>query len=265
MHALDPAQIMYELEGTNFRAVYCFDVVNSTNTQLILAARYGEPEGTIYTSESQTSGRGRFQRQWESPPSRSLLFSFLLYPEKNFQDVGLLTMTTALSIADALRCAGDVETSIKWPNDVLIDEKKVSGVLAEMEILKDERKALVVGAGVNINQSADELPQNPIRPATSLAIESDRKYDREPILIDILREFSNHYNSIVGGDISKLVRKIRKRMVTIGKPVSFKSNNRSVTGTAIDLTDRGGLLVRLESGVEKEFLATEIEEVQWRL
>jgi BirA family biotin operon repressor/biotin-[acetyl-CoA-carboxylase] ligase len=174
-------------------------------------------------------------------------------------------MIIAHCIAEVLQNSGEVETSLKWPNDVLIDEKKICGVLAEMEILTDGRKALVIGAGININQDADELPNRTILPATSLSLETNRKYEREPILIDILHAFSSKYKMLCSGKVDKLIEIIRKRMITIGKPVSLKSHDQPILGTAIDLTERGGLLVRLESGVEKEFLASDIEEVQWRL
>lgn len=269
MTMLDAAQIQLLLTGSIFQAVFCFPEVNSTNTQLLLAARYGEPEGTVYVADRQSAGRGRFRRPWVAPPGKALLFSFLLYPKAPEEHLGLLPMTVALAATEAIReilgnTQNEGRVTIKWPNDVLIDRRKVGGVLAEREMVQGgQRTAVIVGMGLNINQTAEELPERPVLPATSLMIEAERTFDRGEVLAAVLRRFSDHYQSLFRRNVESLINKICVNMTTIGQPVAMTQNGMKIEGTAAGLSQRGGLIVRLPSGVEREFMSSDVESLDW--
>lgn len=266
MSSLDAYAIQQALENTIFRAVYVFPEVNSTNTQLLLAARFGEPDGTVYIAENQTAGRGRFRRAWTAPPGKALLVSVLLYPDGAEERWGLLPMLAALAAAHAIEETAALPSSLKWPNDILVRDRKVGGVLAECERVQGGRRmAIVVGFGVNVNQTADELPNRPVFPATSLALEAGREVERAPLLIATLKRFSSFYQQCRTGGTEPLLDLIRRRMTTLGRRVMLHQNGAAFSGSACDISPRGGLLVRLDSGPQREFLATDIEEVEWKL
>ncbi|MFG2077456.1 biotin--[acetyl-CoA-carboxylase] ligase [Nonomuraea maritima] len=178
--------------GSLWSGVTVVDSTGSTNTDLVAAARAGAPEGTVLVAEEQRAGRGRMDRTWTAPVRSGLTFSILLRPTVPLAAQSWLTILYAVSAASAVRALAEVDVRLKWPNDLLIGERKLAGVLAERV---DD--AVVIGMGMNVSLRADELP---VATATSLAVEQAACVDREPLLKAVLREIDTHYREWTEAD-----------------------------------------------------------------
>jgi BirA family biotin operon repressor/biotin-[acetyl-CoA-carboxylase] ligase len=151
-------------QGTVWREVRIVEDTESTNADVAAAARLGDPEGLVVIAEHQSSGRGRLDRQWSSPPRAGVLMSVLLRPKTEVATWSLLSLLAGVAVAEALAAVAEVDARLKWPNDILVDGRKLGGILAER--VED---AVVIGIGINVSLRTDELP---IETATSLAIAS---------------------------------------------------------------------------------------------
>src|SRR5205085_2011813 len=169
------------LEPDGYR-VEVLDSTTSTNEVVAARARADEPHGLVVVAEEQTSGRGRLDRTWLSPPRAGLTFSVLVRPDLPLERLGWVPLLAGLGVAQAIRRQCEVDAQLKWPNDVLIDGRKVCGLLAEAV-----GGAVVLGIGLNVSTRADELP---VAEATSLAMEGAAMTDRVVLLRAILRGLS---------------------------------------------------------------------------
>ena len=223
----------------------------STNDDLLAEARAGAAEGTVLAAEHQTSGRGRQGRQWVSRTGSALIFSVLLRPvEVPAADRGWLPLLTGVAVAGALREVAGVDAGLKWPNDVLAGEGKLAGILAEQA-----GQAIVVGVGLNVAQTRDELP--PVAPGalppTSLALLGGRT-DREALLTGILAELEDWYRrwtqpSPGDAEGSGLRAEYLRRSATIGLQVRVElPGGTALTGTASGIDPVGRLIVDTASG-----------------
>ncbi len=201
----------------------------STNAVVADRARSGEPHGLVVVAESQTGGRGRLDRSWVSPPQAGLTFSVLLRTALPPEQLGWLPLLGGLAVARALRLQAEVDAVLKWPNDVLLDDRKVCGLLAEAV-----GDAVVLGIGLNVSTRADELP---VPSATSLLLAGAAVTDRDTLLRAILRELGG-----VLGD--RDVEGYRALCRSIGRRVRVElPGDRSVEGEATGVDDEGRLVV----------------------
>jgi BirA family transcriptional regulator, biotin operon repressor / biotin---[acetyl-CoA-carboxylase] ligase len=233
------------------------DVVASTgSTNADLLARAGAdpavPEGQVLVAEEQTAGRGRLGRTWTSAPGASLMFSVLLRPAAvSAGRRGWLSLLTGVAVASAVRSVtgGTVDAVLKWPNDVLVGERKLAGILAEQS---PDNAAVVIGAGVNVATPADALPVSPSGiPATSLLVEG-ASVARDALLLEVLRQFERWYVAFRADPDpvrTGLLDAYRPLCATLGREVRVELPvGRFVTGTATDLDPDGRLLVADDSG-----------------
>jgi BirA family biotin operon repressor/biotin-[acetyl-CoA-carboxylase] ligase len=183
---LSPASVEPVLQGRLGRP-YRF-VEECESTQLLLDRT--ETEGTTVATDLQTHGRGRLGRTWETPPGRALLFSVLLHPQPPMAIWPELSLVAGEAVASALRLETDVRAELSHPNDVLIAGRKVAGVIAEASVGR-----VVLGIGLNVNQTDDELPVEMPKPATSLRIETDREWPRAGLLAAILFDLERRYDT----------------------------------------------------------------------
>ena len=167
---------------------------NSTNEDAWSSFQDGSPDGTLFITDNQQEGKGRRQNNWVSTKEKSLTFSFILQPEMQLEKLGLLPLLTGVSIVEAIKSAASIQTGLKWPNDIMLNEKKMGGILVES---KSDQNGLgvVVGVGLNINESEQDIPDSLSKHATSLAIYSNSSYSRELILSAILNEFEQLYQN----------------------------------------------------------------------
>jgi BirA family transcriptional regulator, biotin operon repressor / biotin---[acetyl-CoA-carboxylase] ligase len=167
-------------------------VESTSSTQLLLTQ--GAPEGTVVVAGEQTAGRGRLGRQWLAPAGTSLLCSVQLRPDVPGERLPELTGVAAQSCAEAIRDLTGLAPELKFPNDVLLGERKVAGVLAEA---REER--VVLGIGINVNVPETGLPQEVDRPATSLLVETGREIDRAELLVELLERLERRYDDWISG------------------------------------------------------------------
>ncbi len=206
------------------------------------AAFEGAPEGTVVLAEGQTEGRGRLRRVWLSP-SGCLTFSIILYPETRF--LPFLVMISALAVADAIKAFASVKAEIKWPNDVLVKGKKISGILIETGLQEGSPNVAVIGIGLNVNLNTASCPDiDGI--ATSLFMETGKKMDRAMVLRKVLARFEHWYEKLKGGE--NIVAAWRARLVTLGKRVQVAAGNAKYEGIAEDVAADGALLLRQPDG-----------------
>ena len=217
----------------------------STNKDL-LARSEGLPEFFVLATDFQTAGKGRMERTWEASPGSSVMASILLRPQfTQSSGIGWLSLLTALAITRAISDLG-LEPKIKWPNDVLIGEKKVSGILAEAAA---DLSCVVIGFGINVNQSVDQLP---VDTATSLSIESAGAVDRDQLLAAVIESIRSLYLELssAGGDAtaSGLRQAILEFSSTVGSQVSVEfPDGKKAFGLAKDIDETGRLVVSTQN------------------
>jgi BirA family biotin operon repressor/biotin-[acetyl-CoA-carboxylase] ligase len=224
-----------------------FEEIDSTNTYLRARAREGGAEGLVAVADHQTAGRGRLERRWESPAGANLLTSFLLRPECDVDDLHLCTSAVALAAADACREAAGVEASFKWPNDLLVGESKLAGVLAEVEFAGGPPPAVVVGVGINVS-----WPGPPGAGGTSLddVTENAPPVDRNALLSDLLDALAPRRQMMDDPAARRvLADEVRRRCATLGRRVRVSLPTEEITGRASGIDDVGRLVVETESGL----------------
>lgn len=248
------AELITEKLGTRFigRNVLYYPSVASTMDIARREARAGAPEGTAVIAGEQTSGRGRLKRNWLSPPG-SLSLSLILRPPRD--SLPRLVMLTSLAVAHCIEEVTDIKASIKWPNDVLVNSRKVCGILVETDLREEKGTYAVIGIGLNVNfRSADysEIPAE----AASLSDELDREVSRLDITRCLLREIEKLYLTLPGSDA--VFRQWRARLVTLGRRVTVTSGTGVLEGAAESVTENGILLLRLENGNLTEVVAGDV-------
>jgi BirA family biotin operon repressor/biotin-[acetyl-CoA-carboxylase] ligase len=234
--------------GGLWRALDVTPSTGSTNADLLARARDGAPEGVVLAAEEQSAGRGRMGRSWQSPPRAALTFSLLLRPAPvPPARRGWLPLLAGTAVAGAVRTVAAVDARLKWPNDVLVGEAKLGGILAEAV-----GDAVIVGVGLNVSAAPSELPETAL-PATSLRALGAASLAREPLLAGILAEFERWYLAWreAGGDPDHcgLRAGYTKLSATIGRRVRVEMpGGQLLSGLAAGVDEDGRLLVRSEPG-----------------
>jgi len=219
-----------------FGRPYLYLTQTETTQRMLDAA---QPEGAVAVTEEQTAGRGRMGRRWEAPAGSSLLVSTLLRPPPG-RRASELTLLAGVCVAVVVERATGLAAQIKWPNDVMLNRRKVAGGIAE---LKDG--AVVLGIGINVNQRPAELPAETKAPAGSLYSVTGREYERGQILADLLLELEHRYDAWRGDGLASLYEDLGARDFLRGRRVSLDG----VVGTAQIITRDGRLAVTTESGL----------------
>ena len=230
------------------RDIQVFAQTTSTNDVVEKLARDGVKEGAVVFAESQTKGRGRLGRNWTSPARKGLWFSILLRPNLRPQETTQLTVAAAAAVWRAIHAVTGLSPEIKWPNDILIGGKKVVGILTELSAEVDRVKHITLGIGVDVNLTANELPLELRKIATSLRIESGKTIERAELATQILRELDKDYSRVCSGKFAALADEWEGHCSTIGQQVTVGIGERRLRGRAEALDDDGALLLRTEHG-----------------
>jgi BirA family biotin operon repressor/biotin-[acetyl-CoA-carboxylase] ligase len=219
-----------------------FATLDSTNRYVLDAARHGEPEGVVAVADHQTAGRGRLGRRWVAAPGSALLASVLLRPAVGVEDLARCTAGAGLSLAVAVERLAGVRAELKWPNDLVVADRKLAGLLAEADLGAGAVRAVVVGAGCNLTALA--IPSDLTGAATSVETEGGAV----PAAADLLDAYLDELDRVLG-DLSGVPAAARARSATIGRRVRVELGVRqAIEGRALDVTDSGALLVRDGSG-----------------
>lgn len=256
---IDPAAVQAALGRADGWTVLHTDVTGSSNADLALAAATGAADRTVLIAEEQTAGRGRLGRSWHAPRGSSLMISVLLRPKVSPSRRGWVGALLGLSLVEAVQAVTGLAAELKWPNDVLIGGRKCAGILAETA-----GEALVVGAGLNVTLSAAELPQaSGATPATSLYLEGTRCTDRTHLAAALLNAFAGRLDRwyAADGDLAAagLLREYRTHCSTLGSIVRVElPDGLRRTGTAVDVSDDGALVVRDAGGEQHRFTAADV-------
>ena len=239
------------------RNVFYYPETDSTNLRIRQLGDEGAPHGTLAVADMQTAGRGRRGRIWESPAGSSIYMSLLLRPDLMPGATPGLTLVMACSVAEGIMDCEDVKVQIKWPNDVIINGKKLAGILTEMSSQIDYIDHVVIGVGINVNMT--EFPDNIRKTATSLRIEAGHKVKRAPLIAAVMRRFEENYEIFLRtGDMSGLAEKYSRMLVNIGREVLVIGAKEQYKAYALWIDRDGELLVRREDGVEEKVYAGEV-------
>jgi BirA family transcriptional regulator, biotin operon repressor / biotin---[acetyl-CoA-carboxylase] ligase len=218
--------------------IHCFENVGSTNKIACSLAEQGALEGTIVTSESQSKGRGRMGREWVSPPG-GLYFSIILRPEIRIDEIPAITLAAASSVAKSISKISRSDVRVKWPNDIFIGGKKVCGILAETRAHADRTDFLIVGIGINVDTPAAKLPLEAvsIRSATGITV------DRVGLLSSVLCGVGYCYTVFNEKGFKSFRDESKSMSLVLGKEVRVKTNRGVLSGKAVDIDERGALVL----------------------
>lgn len=235
--------------------------LGSTNAEANQLARSGCPEGMVVVAEEQQGGRGRLGRGWFSPGQRGLWFSVVLRPPVAIGDTPQVTMVLAVAVAMALREHAGVAADIKWPNDILVQGKKICGILVELKAEMDLVHFLVAGIGINVNLAREDFPRELVETATSLQLETGALVPRVPLLRAVLVSLERWYQLWLREGFAPVLAAWRGLCVTLNCPVTIHNSpgGQSYTGQALDVDETGALLVqRDDDGTVERLMAGEV-------
>ncbi len=233
------------------RALSYRESTASTNADACGAAEAGCEEGSVYCSDAQTGGRGRLTRAWFSPPGVNLYFSLVLRPGVAVERAASLPLVAGIAVAAAVAGVDpSLAPRVKWPNDIVVNGRKVCGVLCEMQTGSDGRlRHIVAGVGINVNLEARDLPAELRRTATSLRIETGRAFDRAALLAEILNGFEGRYELWQARGFAALAGEMAQYDALFGGEVTIRQGRETLAGTACGVQDDGALKVKTAHGV----------------
>ncbi len=233
------------------REIVYLESVDSTNRAARDLAAQGAKEGTLVIARTQTAGRGRRGRGWESPADEGIFMSLILRPQAHPSQVALLSLRTALAVAEGIRDATGLDARIKWPNDVVCQGKKVVGMLLEMDADEERVRSVAAGIGINVHQrDMGELRET----AASLDMLAGRACSRA----QIVRAFLQRMERATAMDDGALLAAYRERSATLGRRVRVIGAQRSFTGLAVEVTPAGALVVEEDGGARETVLAGDV-------
>ena len=235
---LGPVELAPHLRGS-WRRIEWREQLDSTQRLARELARAGVPEGTTVIAESQTSGRGRLGRQWYSPAGQNLYCSVVLRPSLAPPDVPRLALIAGLAVADAVRALTAAEPALKWPNDVLVDGRKVAGILTELEAEVERVHHAIVGIGVNLN--AEAFPAELAATATSLRLATGRPVERAPFTAGLLAALEARYRRLLADGFAAMRSEWEACSSLTGKEVRVTAPEGEVAGRVLGIDDDGAL------------------------
>lgn len=231
--------------------------IDSTNTRAKELGEKGAPHGTLVVAEQQTAGKGRRGRSWVSPAGSSIYMTLLLRPEVEPSRAPMLTLLMAYSIAEALRESEQIDVQIKWPNDLVLNKKKICGILTEMSAEVDYVHYVVIGVGINVN--TEEFPEEIARMATSLRVKLGREFRRAEIISSIMQKFENYYEAFCkDGNLSCIVDGYNRILVNKDSEVRVLEPGNEYNAKALGIDDTGELIVEKEDKSRTRIFSGEV-------
>lgn len=225
------------------KEVLYFDTIDSTNTKAQELAEKGYPSGTLVVADKQESGKGRRGRSWVSPSGTGIFMTLMIKPDINPNNASMLTLVAALAVAKAITSVTGEEALIKWPNDIVVNSKKVCGILTEMNAQFDYINHIVVGIGINVHN--ESFPEEISQMASSLMIEAGgKRFHRAQIIAETMSYFEQYYDTFLKTqDLSDLVREYDELLVNRNKSVRVLDPKEPFDGKAMGITPKGELIV----------------------
>lgn len=237
--------------------IYDYEEVDSTNVVAKKKAREGAETGTVVIADAQTGGKGRLGKVWDSPGGMGIWMSLIVRPEIPPQEVSGMTLVVGLAICQAIRKVTELEAYIKWPNDIVVNGKKVCGILTEMSAEMDRVNYVIVGIGVNVNTL--DFPEELQNVGTSLKIESGKSYSRKDLVAQILMVFEKYYKEYVKEkSLEGILGAYKALCITLKNEVQIINKNDSYWAKPLDIDKDGALIVERKDGTEETITSGEV-------
>lgn len=261
-------------------SIHRFERVTSTNTIALQFAEKGAPEGTVIIAREQTAGRGRFGRNWVSPLDSGLYLTIVFRPKRSFEELWQLAFVCSLAVAETIECVSGLTPGLKWPNDVMLNGRKVCGLLVEIGkavviseqgikdsqenansahtavAIPDSKIPVVVGIGINVNNT--EFPEELANQATSLALEAGKRFDLHKVEQSLLGAIEAKYVQYGQEGFPPILTAWREYDITIGSRVAVHMPGKVIEGTAVEIDGEGNLVVRRLDGTLTKLLAGDV-------
>lgn len=251
-----PYEVQKNLE-TKFlgKDIHFYREVDSTNEVARKLADEGAEDGTIVIAESQRSGKGRRGKKWVSP-SGGVWMTMILRPDVEPNRAPQITLVAGVAVAETLFQECNLDIGIKWPNDILVGSKKISGILTEVKTnISGELEYVLVGVGIDLNVDVDSFPPELQNGATSLKVELDREIQGSELVKRFLQKFETRYNQFQAGNFREILNQWRKLSSTIGSQVEVHKKGRTVYGEAVGVNKDGKLIVELDDGTLQKIIS----------
>jgi BirA family transcriptional regulator, biotin operon repressor / biotin---[acetyl-CoA-carboxylase] ligase len=240
------------------RRLTVLEEVGSTNDVAMAAGHAGHVEGMAILADRQVRGRGRSGRTWASLSGLGVYTSILLRPTVPPQQALLLTLLAGLATADAIRAVCTLEARLKWPNDVLLDGRKVAGILTEMTTVGQTVSHVVVGIGINVHHRLTDFPDDVRMTATSIGASAGRRVERAEVAAALYHALDRWYAAFCAGERDRILTEARARTATLGRGVTVVAGPDRWRGRALDLDVDGALLVQDHAGTVHRVLAADV-------
>jgi BirA family biotin operon repressor/biotin-[acetyl-CoA-carboxylase] ligase len=257
---MNESLIQSYLSSQNKFHLHVFNEIDSTNSFLVNLGNKGAPEWSVAVTEKQIAGKGRLNRKWESPEGVGLWLSILLRPDIHPDQSNLINLLCAMSLSDFLEqkikstVETDININLKWPNDLLVNRKKLSGILLQTSIISERVSFLVLGIGLNVNQSVDDFSDELKKRAISLRMITNVELERELLFAEFLEFFYKNYYLYFPENQNEIVNSYRKKVLYQNEMIKVNFNEKQVEGIFKGLTSNGYLILQI--GEEEKIIST---------
>nr|WP_249310341.1 biotin--[acetyl-CoA-carboxylase] ligase [Bacillus sp. FJAT-49736] len=241
------------------KSIHYFESTDSTQKIAHRLAQDGCPHGTLVIAEEQTNGRGRLARNWHSPKYTGIWMSLVLRPTLPPGKAPQFTLIAAVAVSQAIEDICGISPDIKWPNDLLLNGKKITGILTELQADSDKINAIIMGIGMNVNQKKDDFPLELQQVATSLSIESGKEISRSDLVKRILEKLEKYYLLYLEQGFAPLKLLWESYAVSLGKDIVARTISGNISGKALGITDDGVLKIQDNTGKIHEIYSADIE------
>lgn len=240
------------------KEIVCFEQTDSTNQQAKVLAAQGAAEGTLVIAEAQCAGRGRRGRRWYSPPGSGIYVSVVLRPAISPTEAPAITLMTAVAVTQALLDLTHLPVRIKWPNDILLNGKKIAGILTEISTEMDRIDYIVVGLGLNVNTPPQSFPQELQETAGSIRTETGKPFSRLALLRAILISYENCYDTFKTYGFDSILSRWKELSDIIGQRVAVDVMGTTHTGQVADVDADGTLVLKTEQGLLQRIFSGDV-------
>ncbi len=240
------------------KRIHCFPELDSTNVYAYKRAQEGGEEGEVVIAESQTRGKGRMGRSWVSPPYLNLYLSVILKPDLPPIHAPQITLMSAVALAETIRSFIPSAPEIKWPNDIIVEGKKIAGILTESSCDPDRILFVILGIGVNLNFPRELMPETIRESATSIMILTQKPVDRTDFTRRLIQNLDRCYGDLEDKGFSSVARRWEGFFRLRGKRVRVEMMNQPISGKAMGIDGDGALIVEDEEGTLRKIVAGDV-------
>ncbi|MBI4834458.1 MAG: biotin--[acetyl-CoA-carboxylase] ligase [Planctomycetes bacterium] len=232
------------------RQIRCFKKVTSTNDLAWLEVSRGSPEGTVIFADEQLKGRGRFNRSWHAPKDAGIWASVILKPDMPIEKSSLLMVIGAIAICKLLKDKFQLDAKIRWPNDVIINERKIAGIIVETKCIASKPEAMILGIGFNINMKSEEIPADLNQIVTSLYMETGALINQKDIFRQFLMYLDNWYQKVLSKQENEISDAWKNMSGIIGAEIALEVEGKTVEGKVIDIDLHKGITLKTQEGAK---------------